>query len=137
MGLSQLLTAWLLQHYALAVWLSTGVNTRRRKPAPLDKLMPFIYTAITGQVLSVYQSIVFLLAGRSMPTSILVLGIVSVVVVLLVWILPWLELRTKRAGVPTLFNKLTEGHRRRYAWTAMLLFWTVFFGFFAVITSLN
>lgn len=83
-----MLNAWLLQHYALAVWLSTGLDMRRRKPAPLDKLLPFIYTAITGQVLSVYQSVVPLLAGREPPTSALILGIMLVVAVLLIWILP-------------------------------------------------
>ena len=132
-----MLRAWLLQHYALAVWLTTGVNTRRRKPAPFDRLVPLINLTISGQVLFTYASLYLLLGGKALPDSILILGVVLVVAWLIVWVLPRLEVYAKKAGVRFLFQKLNETQRRFYVWICFVLFWAAFFSIFVVAASLD
>jgi|GEM_PF-4318773 len=132
-----MLRAWLLQHYALAVWASTGVDLRRRPPAPLEKLLPFIRAVITGQVLAVCVSLYFALGGRALPDWTLVVGIGLVVAWMLVWALPLLDTRLKKECIPAAFRQLAEPQRRRQAWTGMLLFWAAFFSIFFVAAFLS
>ena len=126
-----------MQHYALAVWMSTGVRFRRRQPVPFAKLVPGINTVITGQVVSIYISLYFLIVGRGLGAGVVVSGIVLVGALLLIWILPRLEKRALRQRIPARFRKLSEGQRRQRAWAGFLLFWAAFFSIFFVAASLN
>lgn len=138
MGLAgKILDSWLLLYYSLAVWLTTGVQFRRRQPAPFVRLVPIINTTMTGQILSIYQSVIFLIFGRSLPNSLLILGIALVVISLIAWALPLLEKRALRQSIPARFRKLSESRRRQLAWICFFLFWGTFCGMFGVIASMN
>lgn len=132
-----MLHTWLLQHYALAVWLTTGVDTKKRKPAPLPRLVRLINTTITGQVLFLFLGAYFLAGGRAWPDSVLVISVVLVVAGLLVWVLPRLEARAKQDDLPAVFRQLTKGQRRGRAVMGFLLFWTAFASIFFVAASLD
>ena len=133
----RLLDGWLMQHYALAVWLTTGVR-RQRPPQPFAKLVPGIYTIITGQILSVFSSVfLFVFDGWSLPDSAIYIGTGLLVLWLVVFILPRLEKRALRQSIPARFRKLSEGQRRRRAWAGFLLFWAAFYSIFFVAASLN
>ena len=134
---ARLLDGWLLQHYALAVWMTTGVRFRRRQPARFDKLVPIINLTISGQVISPCGGIYFLLGGRSLPDSTIYIGTGLLVLLLIVFILPKLEKRALRQRIPARFRKLSEGQRRRRAWAGFLLFWAAFYSIFFVAASLN
>lgn len=131
-----MINAWILQHYALAVWMTTGVNTRRRKPAPFAKLVRIVNLTIAGQIIFTYQSVVLLLGGKNLPDSVLVIDIILVVAVLVDWVLPWLEVRARRESVPTMFLKLSQAQRRWRVLAGFVLFWVAFFSIFFVAGSL-
>lgn len=132
-----MIDSWLLQHYALAVWITTGVNRRHRKPGSHDKLIPLINYTIAGQVIFVYCSLFILLGGFALPDVAIAISVLMVVAGLIIWALPWLEVRAKRVGIPMLFRKLSEAQRRRQAWVGFLLFWAAFFSMFFVGFSMN
>lgn len=136
-ALRYMLHTWLLQHYALVVWLTTGPDTKKRKPAPLSRLARLINTTITGQALFLFLSGYFLVGGRAWPDSFLVSSIVLVVAGLLVWVLPGLQTRTQQGGIPALFRQLSIGQRRTQAWAGFLLFWASFASIFFVAASFN
>lgn len=132
-----MINAWLLQYYSLGVWLTTGFDTRRRKPASLDKLVPFINTAITGQLVFAYVSLYFLLDGKALSENIMIGSILFVGAGVMIGLLPRLEARAKRERLPMLFLKLSRGKRLWYACSGLVLFWATFFSIFVVAASLD
>ena len=134
---ARLLDGWLMQHYALAVWMSTGVRFRRRQPVPFAKLVPIINYTISGQVIFTYVSLYFLIAGRGRGVIAVGSGIALTVAGLIFFILPQLEKRALRQSIPARFRKFSEGQRRRWAWTCFFLFWAAFYSILFVVASLD
>lgn len=133
---ARLLDGWLLQHYALIVWLTTGVR-KRRPPLRFAKLSAAFRTFVSGQIFSIYVSLYFIILGRGLGTTSLVVYIILFGSLFIIFALPWLEKRLLHHDIPANFRKLDEGHRRRLAWVCFGLFWAAFSSIFFVAALLD
>lgn len=86
-GPARVLDAWLLQHYALVVWLTTGVR-KRRPPLPFAQLAAGFRTFISGQAFFTFGSVYFLLIGRGLGTNVLITCITCFGIWLIFFALP-------------------------------------------------
>ena len=135
-GPARVLDAWLLQHYALVVWLTTGVR-KRRPPLPFAQLAAGFRTFISGQLALLFNALLLWLTGRKLSDGAFCLLNGLFLLSLLAYLLPLLEKRTLHRSIPARFRQLGEGHRRRLAWTCFVLFWAAFGSLFFVGASLK